>query len=48
LRERGTEEVLGECLTENKGMAALAQRLGFEVSQNASVDTMSLRMALRA
>ena len=31
LRERGLEEVDGQCLRENMGMAALAKKLGFEV-----------------
>lgn len=32
LRERGTVELVGECLPENRGMQRLAQRLGFMVS----------------
>jgi len=31
LRERGTQQVVGECLGENVGMAHLARDLGFEV-----------------
>jgi len=32
LRERGTREVVGQCLTENAGMAALARKMGFAVA----------------
>ena len=31
LRERGTREVMGQCLVENVAMAALARRTGFDV-----------------
>ena len=44
LRERGTREIVGECLPENKGMAALARSMGFEVS--AKQDSQSLRLDL--
>jgi acetyltransferase len=47
LRERGTVEVVGQCLTENAGMAALARQAGFEVSAGPSPDTMTLRRLLR-
>ncbi len=47
LRERDTAEVVGECLPDNLGMAALARSAGFEVSDNAAQGTMSLRLALR-
>ncbi len=47
LRERGTEEVIGECLAENAGMAALARQAGFEVSAAGGTGTMSLRLPLR-
>ena len=36
LRERGTQEVMGQCLSENAAMAALARRLGFEVKADGS------------
>jgi acetyltransferase len=47
LRERGTVEVVGQCLAENTGMATLARRLGFEVAPVPSEDTMSMRLVLR-
>jgi len=47
LRERGTAEVVGQCLLENRGMAALARQAGFEVSADPSQDTMMLRLPLR-
>ena len=47
LRERGTVEVVGECLLENRGMAALARHAGFKVSVSPARDTtaMVLRLA---
>lgn len=45
LRERGTQEVVGQCLIENKGMAALARKLGFEVKPQAG-GVMEMRLAL--
>ena len=47
LRERGLEEVEGQCLHENTGMAALARKVGFEVSPGPSSDTLSMHMKLR-
>lgn len=47
LRERGTAEVVGQCLQENTGMAALARQAGFEVSAEPSQDTMMMRLPLR-
>ena len=47
LRERGTAEVVGECLLENTSMASLARHAGFEVSVGPSQDTMALRLSLR-
>ena len=47
LRERGTAEVVGQCLLENTGMAALARQAGFEVSVEPSQDTMTMRLPLR-
>lgn len=47
LRERGTAEVMGQCLLENTGMASLARHAGFEVSVGPLQDIMVLRLALR-
>ncbi len=47
LRERGTAEVVGECLIENTGMAKLARRAGFSVLPGPSADVWSLRLVLR-
>jgi len=47
LRERGTGEVVGQCLLDNRGMAALARQAGFEVSAELSQDTLALRLPLR-
>jgi acetyltransferase len=47
LRQRGTVEVVGQCLRENIAMASLARRAGFEVSIAASQDTLVLRLMLR-
>ena len=46
LRERGTAEVVGQCLPENAGMAALARRSGFEVTAGPTPDAMSMRLVL--
>ena len=46
LRERGTGEVVGQCLAENKGMATLARDLGFAVASIPSEDQMSMRLVL--
>jgi acetyltransferase len=43
LRGRGTQEVSGTCLEENRGMAALARRVGFAVTPDAE-GTLSLRL----
>ena len=45
LRARGTAEVVGQCLEENKVMIALAREAGFEVSA-APEGTMRLRLVL--
>jgi acetyltransferase len=45
LRARGTAEVVGQCLEENKVMIALAREAGFEVSA-APEGTMRLRLEL--
>ena len=47
LRARGTAEVVGECLLENTGMAALARHAGFKVIAGSSGDSMALRLSLR-
>lgn len=47
LRERGTVEVAGQCLPENAGMVALAQRAGFQVSVDPLADAIAMRMLLR-
>ena len=47
LRERGLEEVDGQCLRENVGMAALAKKLGFEVSCGPTGDTMAMHLDFR-
>ena len=46
LRERGTQEVVGQCLLENAGMAALAKRCGFEVRAEGD-GLVAMRLALR-
>jgi len=47
LRTRGTGEIVGECLADNKAMQALAREAGFEVTAGASGEPMALRLALR-
>ena len=47
LKARGTAEVVGQCLRDNPGMAALAREAGFEVSAGPSADTLALRLSLR-
>jgi acetyltransferase len=46
LRERGTAEVVGQCLHENNAMASLARHAGFVVQAEPDSDTMSLRLRL--
>lgn len=46
LGERGTRELIGECLVENTGMAHLARSLGFEVKANEDGETLSMRLKL--
>ncbi|MBC7993536.1 MAG: GNAT family N-acetyltransferase, partial [Rhizobacter sp.] len=46
LRERGTRELVGECLRENTGMAHLARSVGFEVKANAQGDMLNMRLSL--
>ena len=45
LRERGTGEIVGQCLSENRAMAELARGAGFEVVDGS--DSMELRLGLR-
>jgi acetyltransferase len=47
LRSRGVREVWGECLVENRGMAALARNSGFTVSPGAEPGLLALRLELR-
>jgi acetyltransferase len=47
LKERGTAEVVGQCLLENKGMAALARQTGFNVTAGEPPDALMLRRRLR-
>jgi acetyltransferase len=47
VRERGVEEVEGQCLHENTGMAALARQLGFTVGRGPSGDTLAMHMVLK-
>ena len=47
LKQRGTTGVVGQCLLENKGMAALARETGFTVTADAPLDALMLRMKLR-
>ena len=46
LRVRGTQELVGRCLPENKGMAGLANAMGFEVKALPSQDLVSLHYTL--
>ena len=45
-RSRGTQELVGQCLEQNEGMAALARRCEFEVDVVPGADTVSLRLKL--
>ena len=47
LRECGVGEVFGQCLEENRGMAALAQEAGFTVSSGPEAGQLSLSLRLR-
>ncbi|WP_159914657.1 bifunctional acetate--CoA ligase family protein/GNAT family N-acetyltransferase [Pantoea sp. 18069] len=47
LRERGTAEIVGQCLPENRGVAALVRHAGFEVVADPLQDVVALRLALR-
>ncbi|HMA08196.1 MAG TPA: GNAT family N-acetyltransferase, partial [Ramlibacter sp.] len=46
LRERGTREVMGQCLVENVAMAALARRTGFDVDAQGKDGIMAMRLKL--
>ncbi|MEO8654521.1 MAG: GNAT family N-acetyltransferase, partial [Ramlibacter sp.] len=46
LRDRGTQEVIGQCLVENVAMAALARRLGFDVDAEGKDGVMAMRLTL--
>lgn len=45
LRERGTREVVGQCLSENIGMMALARAAGFEVEADSASVQMRIVLA---
>jgi acetyltransferase len=47
LKARGTQEVVGQCLLENKAMAVLARKTGFDVSAGAPPDALMLWLKLR-
>ena len=47
LKARGTAEVVGQCLIDNQGMAALAGRAGFAVSAGSGADPVTMRLKLR-
>ena len=44
LRQRGTQRLVGEVLTENRGMRMLCQRLGFVEKPDGDVVLMSLAL----
>jgi acetyltransferase len=46
LRQRGTQQIMGQCLRENTEMISLAHDAGFIVSSGASPDTMALHQLL--
>ena len=46
LQSRGTKEMLGECLTENHAMAAVARGAGLTVEPDSETHTMAMRLAL--
>ncbi|MDB5941239.1 MAG: family N-acetyltransferase [Ramlibacter sp.] len=47
LRERGTTEIVGECLGQNGAMQALARKAGFMVCADPAADTIAMRLQLR-
>jgi acetyltransferase len=46
LRERGTGEIVGQCLVDNPGMAALGSAAGFTLTHDVAQDVIQLRMVL--
>lgn len=46
-RERGADEIVGECLSYNQGLIALVRQLGFEARHAIGSDTMLLRLPLK-
>jgi acetyltransferase len=47
LRERGTSELIGQCMRDNTAMASLAHNVGFEVTSEVSDEMMALRLLLK-
>jgi acetyltransferase len=47
LRQRGTGEIVGQCLRENADMLSLARDAAFEVTPGPNGDTMILRLTLQ-
>lgn len=45
-RERGADEIVGECLSYNQGLLGLVRQLGFEARHAVGSDTMQLRLPL--
>jgi len=48
LRERGLENVAGQCLSENQGMVSLAREVGFTVKPAPTGETIEMKLALKA
>ncbi len=46
LRDRGTRELVGECMVGNAGMAALARKAGFAVTADPDHETLQMVLAL--
>ncbi len=46
VRDRGTRELVGECMVGNAGMAALARKAGFAVTADPDHETLQLVLAL--
>src|SRR5690606_20126731 len=47
-RQRGTVEMIGSVLTDNKPMLRLADKLGFQMTYNEEEDVMDLRLPLNS
>jgi acetyltransferase len=47
LRERGTAQVVGQCLPDNPAMAALARQAGFTVEAAPELGVVEMKLALR-